>query len=189
MRDDQVANYSAAENEAGWFKLAERLGIPWEHAKEVLDGMTDKESSEDIAKEAKELDDYIPSFEEFNAYIETLNPNSAGGPSGLTYLMVQQWPPNVRARIHAALSEAWKTRTSVPGWGRRWLQPIPKVVDPGLDELRPLMLVEVTRKIWVGLIMGKIADFWARNELIDSAHQRQGHSHSYSPANCMSRGC
>ncbi len=31
------------------------------------------------------------------------------------------------------------------------------------------MLVEVTRKIWVGLIMGKIADFWARNDLIDPA--------------------
>ncbi len=48
VRNDQVANYSAAENEAGWFKLSERLGIPWIHAKEVLDGMTDKESNEAI---------------------------------------------------------------------------------------------------------------------------------------------
>jgi hypothetical protein len=42
-------------------------------------------------------------------------------------------------------------------------------LDPGLDELRPLMLVEVTRKIWVGLIMGKIADFWSKHHLIDQA--------------------
>ena len=169
VRDDQVANFSARENEAGWLKLAERLGIPWDHAKEVLEGMKDKESNDEIVEEAKDLDKYIPSFDEFNAYIEKLNPNSAGGPSGLTYLLVQQWPQNVRQRVHDALSVAWKGRVSVPGWGRRWLQPIPKVLDPGLDELRPLMLVEVTRKIWVGLIMGKIADFWSKHHLIDSA--------------------
>ena len=75
VRDDQVANFSARENEAGWFKLAERLGIPWDHAKEVLEGMKDKESNEEILEESKELDKYIPSFDEFNAYIETLNPN------------------------------------------------------------------------------------------------------------------
>ncbi len=50
--------------------------------------MKDKESNEDILEESKELDLYTPSFEEFNSYIETLNPNSAGGPSGLTYLLV-----------------------------------------------------------------------------------------------------
>ena len=131
--------------------------------------MLDKETDEVISKEAADLEKYVPTLDEFNSYIRTLNPNSAGGTSGLTYLMVQQWPANVRERVHAALSEAWKTRTSVPGWGRRWLQPIPKVVDPSLDELRPLMLVEVTRKIWVGLIMAKIADFWSRNKLIDDA--------------------
>ena len=55
------------------------------------------------------------------------------------------------------------------GWGRRWLQPIPKILNPSLEDLRPLMLVEVTRKIWVGLIMGHIAKFWERNGLIDEA--------------------
>ena len=94
--DDQVARFSATENEAGWFDLSRRLGIPWEHAKEVLEGMSDKESSEATVTGARELDGYSPSLEEFNAYIDTLNPNSAGGPSGLTYLMVQQWPAFVR---------------------------------------------------------------------------------------------
>ncbi len=56
VRDDQAANFSARENKAGWFKLAERLGIPWDHAKEVLEGMKDKESNEEILEESKELD-------------------------------------------------------------------------------------------------------------------------------------
>ena len=110
--------------------------------------MADKEISEELKTEANLLNDYIPSFEDFASYIKTLNPKSAGGPSGLTYLLVQQWPENVKLRVHQALSEAWKNRVKVPGWGRRWLQPIPKIQDPGLEDLRPLMLVEVTKKIW-----------------------------------------
>ena len=33
VRDEQVADYSAAGNEAGWCKLAERLEIPWAQSK------------------------------------------------------------------------------------------------------------------------------------------------------------
>ena len=44
---------------------------------------------------------------------------------------------------------------------------IPKVQDPTLAELRPLMLVEGLRKIWTGMIMGKIREFWKKWRLID----------------------
>jgi len=47
------------------------------------------------------------------------------------------------------------------------LAPIPKVVDPKIDELRPLMLFEVLRKIWTGMIMGKMRDYWNKYGLID----------------------
>ena len=45
----------------------------------------------------------------------------------------------------------------------------PESSGPWLEDLRPLMLVEVTRKIWVGLIMGRIANFWRKSALIDDA--------------------
>ena len=76
--------------------MAAKLNIKWEVAKEVLEGMADKPISVEGRAEAEELERYCPSLEEFNKYIETLNPRSAGGPSGLTYLLVQQWPANVR---------------------------------------------------------------------------------------------
>ena len=47
------------------------------------------------------------------------------------------------------------------------LAPIPKVVDPTLAELLLLMLFEVLRKIWTGLIMNRIREFWKRWGLID----------------------
>jgi hypothetical protein len=52
------------------------------------------------------------------------------------------------------------------------------------------MLVEVTRKIWVGLIMKKIADFWLKWKLIDPAQHayiRGKGTHSAIPqlTNCL----
>ena len=137
IRDESVAEYSAEHNIRGWEKLSEQLGIPWEDAREILEGMTDKPISAEDKKEADALEQYSPSLDEFNEYIGTLDPKSAGGPSGLTYLLVQQWTPNVRKRVHTALASAWKERLKIPGWGRRWLQPIPKIEDPGLGDLRP----------------------------------------------------
>ena len=168
-RDADISDFSTKGDRTGWNKLAGDLGIPLEHAEEVLAGMADKPLSSEAKAEAELLNDYIPSLADFNGYIKNLNPKSAGGPSGLTYLIVQQWPDNVRERVYDVLADAWKRRVTIPGWGRRWLQPIPKILDPGLEDLRPLMLVEVTRKIWVGLIMARIADFWSRWGLIDVA--------------------
>ena len=77
--------------------------------------------------------------------------------SGLTYLMVKLWPAEIIDHAYKCLDETWASKGSFPDWGDRWLAPIPKkVTDPGLKDLRPLKLVEVTRKIWVGLIMHKI---------------------------------
>ena len=77
------------------------------------------------------------------------------------------WGVKVKSRVYECLVERWKKRESSPGWEVRWLAPIPKIQDPSLDDLRPLMLVEVMRKIWVGLIMEKIRRFWAKWKLID----------------------
>ena len=54
-------------------------------------------------------------------------------------------------------------------WG--WLYPKPK--DPEaevtLDGLRPLILLEVTRKIWVGIVVHGITRAWERHSVLDPA--------------------
>ncbi len=50
------------------------------------------------------------------------------------------------------------------------LQTIPiKKEDPGLQDLRPRMLLEVTRNIWVGLIMMRIGDSGGSEIFVDKA--------------------
>ena len=98
-RDAEVAKCTKEVNEEEWRSLASKLNIPWQDAKEVLNGMVDKPISEDARIEGLGLDTYTPSLEEFNDYIKRLNPRSAGVPTGLTYLLVSCWPANVRERV------------------------------------------------------------------------------------------
>ncbi len=52
--------------------------------------MADKPLPLEARAQAEMLNDYIPSLADFNGYIKNLDPKSAGGPSDLTYLLVQQ---------------------------------------------------------------------------------------------------
>ena len=75
-------------------------------------------------------------------------------------------------------------------WGAEFLQIIPKSKEASLNDLRPLMLVELMRKIWVGLIMKEIAIFWEKYELIDKsqhAYLRGRGTHTVLPLllNCL----
>ena len=117
--DAEVTKCTTEVNEEEWRSLAIKLNIPWQHAKEVLNGMVDKPICEEAKTEGLGLDTYIPSLEEFNDYIKTLNPRSAGGQLGLKYLLVSCWPANVRERVYNSISKAWTDRTVVPGCGRR----------------------------------------------------------------------
>ena len=79
------------------------------------------------------------------------------GATGLTYNMVKGWSAPVIERVHGLLTLAFSGPTPTwLQWG--WLCPKPKDPDNGitLDSLRPLMLLEVLRKIWVWIHVRKI---------------------------------
>ena len=64
--------------------------------------------------------------------------------------MVKGWLPSVVEKAHALLTLAFSGPTpSWLQWG--WLCPKPKDPENGitLDGLRPLMLLEVLRKLWI----------------------------------------
>ena len=121
--------------------------MPTKTTEKIFNGMTDKWICEEGMKESRGLSEYAPTYEEFVGYISKLNPRSAGGPFGLTYLLVQRWNGDIKKKVYEELREKWKARKVPEGWGDRLMQIIPKIEDPGLDDMRPLMLVEVLRKI------------------------------------------
>ena len=92
--------------------------------------------------------------------------------------MVKGWPDPVISIVHELLTFAFDGPTPTwLQWG--WLCPKPK--DPSsnitLDGLRPLMLLEVLRKIWLWIYVRKIVSLWESHQtLTHSQHGfRKGH--------------
>ena len=72
--------------------------------------------------------------------------------------------------VYDILATMWANKEIPQEWKWRWLVPIPKVTDNvGLNDLRPLMLTDVLRKIWVSIIVNKIQKHWVRHDLLASS--------------------
>jgi len=84
--------------------------------------------------------------------------------------MLKGWPEDTLSSAHSCLSTLW-TSGHTPTW-LKWCWLCPKPKDPEsevtLDGLRPLMLIEVLRKAWVGIIIHKIADCWERHGVLSA---------------------
>eukprot|EP01041_Mallomonas_annulata_P011733 gene11733-biopygen5707 len=83
--------------------------------------------------------------------------------------MMKAWPPEAMRMAYNALAEIWDARDIPAWWKWRWLVPVPEKAEPTMADLRPLTLVEATRKIWSRLIIQKIAKEWDRAELLHPA--------------------
>ena len=168
-RDHNISDAIICEDKGRYMDITSSLEIPPHIAEKVWESCKKKEIPKEGLDEMDGLDDYTPSYSEFLGFIETSNPKSAGGFNGMSYHLMQLLPNEYKERIYNVLVEAWKTRTPIEGWGDRWLVPIPKISDPTLKDLRPLMLVDVIRKIWVGLLMNKIRQSWNKWNLFDES--------------------
>ena len=121
-----------------------------------------------VAEELERTLSSPPSLVDFQLAIANIRSSTSPGASGLTYGMIKHWPASLVESVYHHLASLWATK-AVPSWWRnRWLCPIPKVPDPdpSMDDLRPLMLVEVLRKLWVGLIIDKISQTWDRHGIL-----------------------
>ena len=109
-----------------------------------------------------------PTLEEFTAAIHHHQGSTSPGATGLTYNMAKGWPPEATALAHSCLLLLWDHPDTPPWlqWG--WLCPKPK--DPEaevtLDGLRPLILLEVIRKLWVGIVVSRITRAWERHQVL-----------------------
>jgi hypothetical protein len=62
----------------------------------------------------------------------------------------------------------WKDKTIPDHWHWKLLCPIPKteVATTVLANLRPIMLVEALRKLWVGITVKKMANLWFSHRIM-----------------------
>ena len=112
-----------------------------------------------------------PTLDEFTAAIHHHRGSTSPGATGLTYNMAKGWPPEATAFAHHCLLLLWDLPETPPWMQWGWLCPKPK--DPEtevtLDGLRPLILLEVIRKLWVGIVVNRITRAWERHQVLAPA--------------------
>jgi hypothetical protein len=111
-----------------------------------------------------------PTLEEFERALASTSRQSASGPTGVTYNAIAGWPPWVLRKVHLLMVEFWNDKSVPRCWKWRWLVPIPKTHDNvTLGDLRPLMLTDTVRKVWVGVLVQKIQTHLESNGLLSPA--------------------
>ena len=108
---------------------------------------------------------------EFQEAINKDRPATSPGMSGLTYDMLKLWSPTLVGLAHRHLVHL-QVSGSVPDWWKySWLVPIPKTEDPftKASNLRPIILLEIMRKVWIGITIKKIQDCWEKHHVLQSS--------------------
>ena len=111
-----------------------------------------------------------PSLEEFINAIKESNDHSAGGPSGLTYKILKDLPLAVKEHCYNDLLKQWDSGSFEDWLSKKHLYPIEKkpLTYTDLDNLRPIMLLEVLRKIWLKIVSQKMRATWERAGILQS---------------------
>ena len=107
-----------------------------------------------------------PSLDKFAALIKSKQGNSSGGPSGLQYKHIQHWKPAMVAEAYECLATIWQDRHIPAAWKWKWLVPIPKNASKRIQDIRPIMLMEVLRKLWTGLIVDEVTSSLQRHSAL-----------------------
>ena len=109
----------------------------------------------------------IPTRAEFDSALASTGNTTVGGMSGLTYSMMKAWPEEVTDYMFHSLLQIRESKVVPDFWKWRWMCPKPKVTENiTLADLRPLVLVEVSRKLWTNIIVSRIKHQWERNDLL-----------------------
>ena len=112
-----------------------------------------------------------PLLEELTDAIQR-SPTSSPGISGLSFSHIKLWSAPTVIHIHHLLSLLWEDNHLTPDhWNWKLLCPIPKAdKDPQvLDNLRPIMLVECLRKLWVGILIRRLSVFLTKEDFLSKS--------------------
>ena len=143
--------------------------------KQLWRAMTTVRHREQVEAELTTQSGYCPSFQEFEQSLKQKAGGTAGGPSGITYHTVKMWPVEWREAAYRCMVGFWTHHGLAKEWQWRWLVPLLKTGGSTIDDLRPIMLLDVLRKIWTTLVMGSITSVLLKHKVLRATQ------HAYLP--------
>ena len=108
-----------------------------------------------------------PSFLAFHNEIKLSSPNSAPGRTGLSYKMLKHQSSHTIQQIYNILHDHWDSNSTPEILNHKLLYLLPKKPgDNSLGNIRPIVLIETLRKIWVGAIVRQIRHAWEKHQIL-----------------------
>ena len=160
-------------------------GIEDEYVELIYDAIIrPMDDMEQHAKQSEEIRislEKCPTMEELNKAIEKSKKNKSGGSTGLTYNMLKLASREIIEDIYKELVRMWENNLEIADfWQNRWLKAVSKgEYQITAESARPIMLIEVTRKLWMSILMRRIENHWRKYKVIDdSQHAYTGGSNT-----------
>jgi hypothetical protein len=110
--------------------------------------------------------------EEFIDHVRHIKADTAPGPTGLSYSMIKHWPDLLLTQTYHALLQLWNHHTSPQHWSTRLMVLIPKTGSTlQANSMRPIMLCECLRKLFVNFMIKPIFRQWDSLQLFSDTQQ------------------
>jgi len=111
------------------------------------------------------------SVDDLKGAIKSAKAGTAPGPSLLTINMLKAAPEDLLKHIHSLLSVMWTHRYVCVWWRDKFMSPLPKKPNPTstLENIRPIGLLEVLRKLWTGILTRRIVTIWETNDVLNQS--------------------
>ena len=131
-------------------------------------------STKDTRQKIQQELDFLqkgPTLTMFMEELKMSSKKSAGGPSGLTYEMLQVQSSSTLEMLFNLLQADWIENGSLT---QHWLKKklmclVPKKSDLNeLSNIRPVVLCEVLRKVWLGAIVREFRSTWERHNILQA---------------------
>ena len=143
--------------------------------KQLWRAMSKVKHRDQVEAELTEASGYCPSFAEFEQSLKQKAGGTAGGPSGITYHTVKMWPTEWRETAYNCMVGFWTHHGVAKEWQWRWLVPLLKKGGSTIQDLRPIMLLDVLRKLWTTLVMSSITSVLLKHKVLRATQ------HAYLP--------
>lgn len=119
-------------------------------------------------------------IEDFKQAINARSNNKSPGITGFSINMMKQWSERALSAAHSLMSYMWEKRHVPKHWRDKWIVLIPKDNDKNVrvDRLRPICLLETTRKVWTAIIMYRITQVTEKHNVLQDMQSgfRKGQS-------------
>ena len=137
----------------------------------IIKPMDDMDQHEIQSDEIRSELERCPTLIELHEAINKAKKGKTGGPTGLTYNMLKLASKEIISDIYDELVNLWSNEMEIAEFlQNRWLKAVSKGdYQITADNSRPIMLIEITRKLWMSIMMKRIESHWRKYKIIDDA--------------------